>query len=363
MLLRVANDKKVQVLPPVPTEPAAIETQMAPGSGKATTLIATNDPNSLAQKHLTAIKARQGWNVFFNATRGIQRDVTVAVVDTGITYDHADLRANMWTDAQGRFGRDFENMDNDPIDDNGHGTHVSGLIGAVSDNGIGVSGVMGKHIKLMAVKVADAQGGAYPSVILNGVRWAVDNGAEVINISIGYPGSNVDLMQALMYASSKGVVVVVAAGNDGQQLTSTTITAPANYASSIAGTIAVGATDSETGAKSAFSNYSSTLVQITAPGSNGIWSTFPGGYQAMQGTSMASPIVAGSAALVVGLLKSETGSFNNSEVINILKGTARTDTNLAPYFANGAVLDLERLGRYMKARFQTTTDGGTENPF
>lgn len=369
-VLRVANDQKTRVLPPgtrasaqSEVSPADVSTaKISPDRGTSIAM-ATNDPGLTSQKHLSAIKATSGWNVFYSPSRGISKSVVIAVVDSGTAYSHEDLKANMWMSSTGTYGRDFENNDFDPMDDNGHGTHVAGLIGAVASNGIGVTGVMGRNAKIMAVKVTDSEGSAYPSTILNGVRWAADNGAEIINMSLGFPGANNDLRDAVIYAASKGAVVVIAAGNDGKLLNSSSYSAPANYASSVPGAIAVGATDSETGLRSSFSNYSNDLIHISAPGANGIWSTVPGGYQEMQGTSMATPIVSGAAGLIIGLVKSQGSSIPNSDVINVLKLTARANSDLNSFFRGGAALDLDRLGRYMKARYLIETDGGTESPF
>lgn len=362
-VIRVANDEKIKLLPPISGQ---IQSALAPdasGSPKASTLMASNDQGLSSQKHIAALNAYAGWNVFYSPTRGIKKDVVVGIIDTGIDYNHEDLKANIWHNAQGQVGRDLENNDDDPIDDNGHGSHVAGLIGAVPDNGVGVAGVAGKHVKLMSVKVTDKDGSAYPSTIVNGVHWAVDNGAEVINMSLGFPAESFELRDAVAYATSKGAVVVAAAGNDGRELNALNIVAPAYYTSSIPGSISVGATDAVTGQRSPFSNFSTTLVGISAPGSNGIWSTFPGGYKELEGTSMASPIVAGSAALVIGMLKSEGVTFTNQDVVNLLKSTARINSALTSSFVNGGALDLDRLGRSLKARYLIEVDGGTESPF
>lgn len=350
-VLHVHTDKKILRAVPPPDRNAHV-------------MYATDDPGLTYQQHLTFIKATKGWDVFFSPARGIDKDVVVAVVDSGVDYTHPDLQENVFTDADGLHGYDFENNDADPMDDCGHGTHVAGLIGAVSSNGIGVSGVMGQNVKLLIAKVTDKDGGGYPSVISNGIRWAADSGADVINLSLGMPGESASMRDAVQYAVNKGVVVVTAAGNDSKEITATNFDAPAGYSATINGLIAVGSVDASSGARSSFSNWSTTYVQIAAPGSGQIVSTYLNkGYRSMEGTSMASPITAGAVALLIGFLKSDGVSYTPVQIKNLLVLGSRTDVSLTGTFRNGTVLDLDLLGKVVKWRYAVDGDGGTENPF
>ena len=253
-VLQVANNVVVSV---GPTSPDSVRITAAP-----------NDPSFPQLTHLTAINASAGWDTFSSPGRGISQDVIVAVIDSGVDYSHPDLRANMWKSSTGKFGKDFYNNDDDPMDDNEHGTHVAGLLGGVANNGEGVAGVMGKHIKIMAVKALGADGSGTAVEMVNAIRWAADQGAEVLNLSVEITGVSTAVRDALTYASQKGAVIVVASGNSAKEITAAKFVAPAGYCPDIAGAISVASVDSKNGALSDFSNYSSSFVMIAAPGSD-----------------------------------------------------------------------------------------------
>lgn len=219
--------------------------------------------------------------------------VRIAVVDTGIDNSHPDLPP---VAAQ----RDFVNNDNNAEDDNGHGTHVAGTIGALTNNGVGVAG-MNWQVSLLAAKVLDASGSGTYAQVADGIVWAADNGAKVINLSLGGSVGSTTLKNAVDYAWNKGAVLACAAGNNG----SSAKTYPAAYPNCIA----VAATD-ENDRKASFSNYGANWVDVAAPGVR-ILSTMPDTpvylttqygyfttYDALNGTSMATPHVAGLAGLV-----------------------------------------------------------------
>lgn len=248
------------------------------------------------------------------------KDIVVAVVDTGVDYNHEDLAANMWTDAGGHYGYDFVNGDNDPMDDQNrlqdsfgicqlnpiyHGTHVAGIVGAVTDNSRGIAGLA--QVRLMAVKVLDDCGLGYISDISLGIRYAADNGADVITLSLGGIAS-ATLKNAAQYAWNKGVLLVAATGNDGGG-----VSYPAAYPTVVAvGSVGRGRV------RSSFSNYGSQM-ELVAPGEDIISTmrTQPY-YQSHTGTSQAAPQVAGVAALVL----SRNPSLTNSEVRAIMNSTA-----------------------------------------
>jgi len=210
--------------------------------------------------------------------------VTVAIVDTGVQLNHPDLQANIVA------GYDFANNDADPTDDHSlsHGTHVAGTVAAVANNGVGVVGVA-PTAKIMPVKVLDAQGSGYDSDVIAGIRYAADNGAKVVNLSLGQTSPSAALEDAVNYAVGRGVAVVAAAGNGNTSV----LFYPAAYVNAVA----VGATTS-TDARASFSNYGN-WVDVAAPGAN-IYSTMrSSNYGYLSGTLMATPHAAGLAALLL----------------------------------------------------------------
>ena len=273
------------------------------------------------------IKAPTVWN---NGYTG--QGTIVAVLDTGVDYNHQDLKNNIWSnnkeiagngiddDSNGYIddaqGWNFDSSNNNVLDNNGHGTHVSGTI-AGENNGIGVTGIA-YNSKIMPVKVLDANGSGSYSNIAKGIYYAVDNGANVINLSLGGNSSNDTLKSAIEYASSKNVIVVMAAGNNGDSMPSY----PARYAYNSG--IAVGAVDQNNNLAD-FSNRSGSqeITYVTAPGVN-IYSTIPNNqYANYNGTSMAAPHIAG----VVALMLSANPKLTESQVRQIITSTSANSTN------------------------------------
>jgi len=214
--------------------------------------------------------------------------VKVAVIDTGIDYNHPDLSLNY------RGGYDFYNKDNDPMDDHGHGTHVAGTIAAL-DNGIGVVGVA-PEAELYALKVMNSSGSGSYSAVIAALEWCVENGIQVTNSSFGSSSdAGISVKNAFDNAYYKhGIINISSAGNSGNRSgTGDNITYPARYDS----VIAVAATD-QLDRRTSFSSTGPDL-EIAAPGMS-IYSTLMGGgYGLKSGTSMASPHVAGTAALMI----------------------------------------------------------------
>lgn len=239
------------------------------------------DPYLSSQWHLGTIGATAASAV----TRGSPA-VTIAIIDTGIDYTHPDLAGKVI------LGPDLGSGDNDPKDTHGHGTHVAGIAAATGDNGIGVSGVC-PGCSLLAVKVfPDGSGTAWDYLVAQGIVWAVDSGATVINLSLGGPDQSAVTRNAVDYAWSRGAIVIGAAGNGGTASPSY----PAGYENAV-GIVATTAAD----ARASYSNYGS-WADLAAPGS-GILSTVPGGgYASWSGTSMAAPVASGAAGLAFSAL-------------------------------------------------------------
>lgn len=255
--------------------------------------------------------------------------VTVAVVDTGIAYETfgAFTQAPDLAGASFVWPKDFVNNDDHPNDDNGHGTHVAGTVRQSTNNGLGVAG-LAYQCNLMPVKVLNASGSGSHSAIANGITWAADHGAKVINLSLGGSTGSTTLESAVNYAWGKGCVVVAASGNTGRQ----GVQYPARYGNCIA----VGTTRFD-GRRPRYGTYGSGL-DLCAPGGdtsvdqNGdgykdgiLQQTFASGspttfgYYFFQGTSMASPHVAGIAALVA----ARYGSWSNAQIRSRLEASCR----------------------------------------
>lgn len=262
------------------------------------------------------IRAEQAWQI----TTG-SKEVLVGVIDTGIDYLHPDLAENMWrnpgetgidedgfdkatngVDDDGNgyvddvYGWDFANNDNDPLDDYGHGTHVAGTIGAVGNNGIGITGVAW-NVSLVAIKVFDEAGGANDADIIRAIEYATANRILITNNSWGGLGYNLAMKEAIEANARAGGLFITAAGNygtDNEQLKFY----PASYG--VENIISVAAMTNKD-EKARFSNFGSQSVHISAPGENILslaMSQTGELVTRMSGTSMAAPHVAGAAALI-----------------------------------------------------------------
>jgi len=251
------------------------------------------------------IKATTAWE----ETKG-SADITIAIVDTGVDLLHPDLKAKIKSS-----GRDFVNNDNDATDDNGHGTMVAGIAAADTNNNAGIAGVAW-NCKILPVKVIDATGNGFYDEIVAGIRWAVDNGAAVINMSIGGEDAADIMREAVKYAHDKGVVVCAAAGNNGGS-----VLYPAAYDAYV---LAAAATDYND-ARPSWSNPGPQVdvaapgVRIACPVPTWFWAANGGSsrdepYAFADGTSMSSPHVAGLAALILDL-KPSLSADNVMDVI------------------------------------------------
>ena len=255
-----------------------------------------NDPRWMYQWGAARIEADKAWNV----QKG-DSAILVAVVDTGISYDHPDLKTNYVP-----LGYDWVNNDTDPMDDNGHGTHCAGIIAAALNNSIGVAGLA--QVRIMAEKALTHNGAGYDDDLAKAIIHAADQGARIISCSWGSNGESQLLHDAVQYATNAGALVVAAAGNSG--------TKKRHYPAAYPEVISVTATD-ENDRPAAFTTYGD-WVDLAAPGTS-IFSTYLwNSYLSMSGTSMACPYVAGVAALVW----SQYPAMSNEQVRNQLLYTA-----------------------------------------
>jgi len=288
------------------------------------------------------VSAVEAWDI------NTGNDVVIAVIDTGVDYNHPDLRDNIWTnsgeipnngiDDDGNgfvddyYGWDFSNDDNDPVDDMGHGTHVAGIIAARGNNNIGVTGVNWRA-KIMGLKFIDANQIGTTSNAIKALNYAVAMGVRISNNSWGGGGYSQALFDSLVAANQAGHIFIAASGNNG--LNSDDPANSQHYPSSytLENVISVTATD-EFDTLGGFANYGSISVDLAAPGSKirSLW--LSSGYFNLDGTSMAAPFVTGAAGLLLSIQPSLTvreirsAILNNVDPLPSLAGTTVTGGRL-----------------------------------
>ena len=262
------------------------------------------------------INAPEAWDI----QKGSEK-VIIAVIDTGVDYNHPDLAKNMWinlgeipgdgldNDGNGYvddvYGYDFYNNDGDPMDDHNHGSHCAGTIGGVGNNGKGVVGV-NWNVSIMSVKFLSKYGSGSTTGAIASIGYAMDNGADIMSNSWGSTYYSLSLKNAIIAADDAGILFVAAAGNSGSN-NDVNPHYPSSY--DVSNVVAVAATDHNDN-KAYFSCYGPNSVDLGAPGVS-IYSTFKnGGYGYYSGTSMATPHVAG----VAGLIKAQYPDFGSDEI-------------------------------------------------
>lgn len=374
-------DELTQILS---TEPCIIG--MAPNLTYQTQSI-FNDTSADFQAHLSAVKLDKAYSLIFDPLKGINkdtanRDVLLAVLDTGADDLHQDLTQIIWRHQQG-WGVDATtigstNVNYNPTDISpvGHGTHVAGLAAAQANNQIGIVGIAAHRTKIMVIRIFRLEGAQLTTtsqIFANAIRFAYLNGANVINLSIARAIRGVAddplYLASLQEAIDRGVFVVSALGNaeagqaarevDGVQYT----VLPAKYARQLDGMMAIGSYDVVSSEKSFFSNYSTAYGEISAPGTEdtnrqGLYSTVPrdkGEYARLYGTSQAVPLVAGAAALAINMIRDAYGVAPHArEIERLLSVSATKSSALRPYFKDGNALNIESLVYQIKKDYPAT---------
>ncbi|WP_394324994.1 S8 family serine peptidase [Halopiger goleimassiliensis] len=290
-----------------------------------------NDPYYSSQYAPQQVNCEGAWE----KTLG-DSDVTISIVDQGIQYDHPDLAENM-DGSVSNSGYDFADRDSDPYPESGnedHGTHVGGIAAGATDNGEGHAGI--SNCSLLSARALDTSGGGSLTDIADAIQWSADQGADIINLSLGGGGSTNLMAEACEYAYSQGSLIVAAAGNGYGN--------PVSYPAAYDTVVAVSSLD-EGETLSNFSNVGPE-IELAAPGGNVLSSVTWNDYASYSGTSMASPVVAG----VAGLALSAWPNLSNDELREHLQQTA-VDVGLAP--------EEQGYGR-VDANNAVHTDPGTE---
>ncbi|MEO1170628.1 MAG: S8 family serine peptidase, partial [Myxococcota bacterium] len=307
-----------------------------------------DDPQFSSLWGLAKIQAERAWEMGTGSA-----NVVVAITDTGVDLDHPDLQANLWVnpgeipgnriDDDGNgfvddvHGWDFVSDDANPDDDNGHGTHVAGTVGAVGNDGVGIPGV-NWTVSLQAVKMLGASGSGSLFDGASSILYAARNGAQIVNASWGCRCNASYVEDAIEELQASGGLFVAAAGNSSVDNDGAQAHYPASHP--VANVVSVAATTSNDDLAS-FSNYGRTRVHVAAPG-QGILSTYPGGrYATLNGTSMAAPHVAGMAALLLSLEPSLTADQLKSRLVQSSDPVPALSGRVV---ANGRVNVLRALG-------------------
>jgi hypothetical protein len=308
----------------------------------------TTDPNVGQQWYLENINAPQAWEHLqsLDLPFGGSRDIIVAVIDTGVDFNHVDLNANMWVNSREILGNGQDDDGNgviddyygynavyengNPMDDHGHGTHVAGIIAMAYNNQLGGVGVA-SNVQIMAIKAANASGFLTASNIAKGINYAVTHGADVINMSFGSSNNSTIVREALINAYPYAVLVA-AAGNDGMPNQPCPISGLPIYPASYDWVIGVMAHDTRN-IRAPFSNFdcipmNSIEYEMSAPGV-GIYSTITNNrYATWSGTSMAAPVVSAIAALVKTKFPEMPNTFIASQVKDVNQGIANANRSV-----------------------------------
>ncbi len=310
------------------------------------------------------IDAMEAWDLSTDS-----RNIVVGIIDTGIDYNHEDLSNNIWVnddeipdnglddDGNGYvddvYGWDFVYDDNDPMDGHNHGTHVAGTVGAEGDNGIGVAGVTW-NVQLMALKFLNDGGSGSTSDAIEAIEYAIANGANLTNNSWGGGGRSRALRDVILAAHEANQLFVAAAGNSGDD-NDFSPHYPSSY--NVRNIISVAATD-HNDQLADFSNYGATTVDLAAPGVS-VLSSVPGnGYSSFNGTSMASPHVAGAIALAWG----QSPYLSNMEIKELLFETVDPIAAVASNTVTGGRLNVHELVRNTQGWVRLETTSGVVPP-
>ena len=333
-MVEIAEPNYIYKINKAPTDPMYSQTWGLGNIGQA-------DPKNQVGVAGIDINAERAWEIQTGT-----REKIIAVIDTGIDYTHPDLVDNMWTNDAEKNGTAGVDDDNNGVvddiygynaitgtgnakDDQGHGSHCAGTIGARANNGIGVAGV-NWNVRMMAVKFLDAGGSGSLADAIKAIDYATKMGAHVMSNSWGGGGFSQTLLDSIQRSNDAGAIFIAAAGNEYNN-NDNSPTYPSTY--QVANVMSVAAIDNR-GAKADFSNYGKKTVHLGAPGVN-VMSTTGGKYASFSGTSMATPHVAGVAAL----LWANEPNLTAAEVKARLIATARPLASMKGKTRTGGMVD------------------------
>lgn len=333
-MVEIAEPNYIYKINKAPTDPLYVQTWGLANVGQA-------DPKNQVGVAGVDVNAEKAWEIQTGT-----REKIVAIIDTGIDWSHPDLAENMWVNEAEQNGKAGVDDDNNGVvddiygynaitgtgnakDDQGHGSHCAGTIGARANNGIGVAGV-NWNVRMMAVKFLDAGGSGSLADAIKAIDYATKMGANVMSNSWGGGGFSQTLMDAIKRSNDAGAIFIAAAGNEYNNNDSSP-TYPSTY--QVENVMSVAAIDNR-GAKADFSNYGKKTVHLGAPGVN-VMSTTGGSYKSFSGTSMATPHVAGVAAL----LWANEPNLTAAQVKERLVATVRPLASMKGKTRTGGIVD------------------------
>lgn len=337
-----------------------------------------NDPELEKQGWSLSDVVDIGMNGAWDMTTG-DPDIIVAIIDTGMDLQHPDLIQNLWTnvgeipnngidDDHNGFiddfhGYNFWDQNSDPSDENGHGTHMAGVIGAVGNNGVGVSGVNWK-VSLMPLRFTGADGGGSSALAVEAIDYAIRNGADVINASwtlklVDGQGSSLDLLkQAIQKAGDAGILFVTASGNQFQTFSGLDLDQNPVYPASLdlKNMLTVAAVDQK-GTLASYSNYGAQTVDVAAPGSNILSTGKNNDYVVMSGTSVATAVTSGAAALIL----SERPELSPSQLSAVMRQSVTAVNSMKDTIKSGGMINVHKAMTQNSINDESSTANATQN--
>jgi|GEM_PF-5942209 len=317
------------------------------------------------QDYMTGMRWKESLDFFWNSETGLKKNVVVSVIDSGLDYQLEDLKNRVWLDDQGKVGHDFVDPGTDAFEVDDHGTAVSSIIASEVNNQNGLAGVAGNASIIMPLKIFNSEGQGRSSDRFNAIQYAVNKGAEVINLSVTTTDSSTAYKDLLADVVEKNSVVVVAsAGNyddsdPHHDLSKVARRFPAYYSQEIFGFLSVGSLKSDWKTIAPHSLYHPSLVEIAAQG-EAVYVANPKkppvdgshyNFYRASGTSFSAPMVSAAAALIIGIFKSNNIPYSAEVVEDIILTSSKKESSLSDKIKNGSILDLKAIADELQNRY------------